>query len=375
MFLIERLVGLGIYCYFLAATCLLIAFSKIKLKNIAKFYTLALAVMGFFYEPYKTADLYRINESLHQFSNYTFSGFFNTFVKNSSVPAARIYYWLISKTGVFELLPAVTCIICYSCIFYAIVRAAEIYKIDRKSIAVAVFFFMSTGNYIMVISNIRTMLAISLIFFCMFRETVEKKYRPADILLYVIAAFTHNIAMIIIAIRMIVIVFNRKTPLIKRLALVAVFAVAAVFMVARFGNIFNSIFEKAMSYITEGGYSYIWDYIVGVLAFLIELIVLIRCFKSKKDCSELVSMNIFLTLCTGIALVFCYEFSIFHRFTVYISPVLCLAQLMFCMKPKNEKKVVLGVIHLRDFVFIISAAMLILACMRGSLCSLKFFVL
>lgn len=373
MFLVERLVGLGIYCYFLLMVCLLIAFSNIKLRNITRFYTAALALMGFFYEPYKTADLFRINESLSQFSNYSFTNFFRTFAANSSVPAARIYYWLISKTGVYALLPAITCIICYSCIFYIFVRSAEIYKIDRKNVAVAMLFFMSTGSFIMVISNIRTMLAISLIFYCTFKETVEKKYNVFDILLYIIAALTHNLAMIIIAIRIIVVVLNKNNSLIKRIALVGVFALSAALMVLKFGNIFTSIFEKAMGYITDGGYSYIWDYIVGVLAFIIEIMIVFRSLKAKNECKELQSVIIFLALCTAVSLIFCYEFSIFHRFTVYIAPVLCIAPLMFCMK--NEKRVILGIIHLRDFVFIASLGMLILACTRGSLCSLKFFVL
>ena len=305
MFLVERLVGLGIYCYFLLMVCLLIAFSNIKLRNITRFYTAALALMGFFYEPYKTADLFRINESLSQFSNYSFTNFFRTFAANSSVPAARIYYWLISKTGVYALLPAITCIICYSCIFYIFVRSAEIYKIDRKNVAVAMLFFMSTGSFIMVISNIRTMLSVSLICFCTFRETVEKKYNAFNLLIYGFAALLHNLALIVLAVRIAIIIIDKRTTLVRRIVFSVIFIAGLALAAVKFPFIFNSVFEKAMSYITGDSYSYIWDYITAAFIFIIEAVVVIKYIRSGKKSTELISIKNFLIICLLLAIAFC----------------------------------------------------------------------
>ena len=373
MFIVERLIGVGIYFYFLAAVCLVIAFSDIRLKYITRAYTVILAAMGFLYKPYITADLYRINESLRQFSDYGFSRFYSIFVKDSSIPAARIFYWIIGKTGVSELLPALTCLIVYSSIFYIFVKSAEKYGTDRKSIAVTMFFIMSSGCYMMVISNIRTMIAISLICFCTYRETVEKKYSVFNIILYIIAALSHNLSVIILAIRIAIIVLDKRKTLAKRILWLAVFAIGLAVIALRFSYIFSSVFEKAISYITEDGYSYIWDYIIAVLAFIVEATALVYCMKKRKECPELTSNNNFLLLCLGLAVIFCYEFSIFHRLIIYISPVLSIPSLLFCLRSESGKKALFGVMYYRDFVLLISVISMVISCTRGSLCSLKFF--
>ena len=63
MFLIERLIGVGVYCCVLAAVYLLLAASPMKCKTALGFYILVLSGMAVVYVPYRTADLYRIFKS------------------------------------------------------------------------------------------------------------------------------------------------------------------------------------------------------------------------------------------------------------------------------------------------------------------------
>ena len=151
MFLIERLIGVSIYVYALIMVCLLIAFSNIKCKNILRLYLLVLGGMGFFYQPYITADLYRIYEAMEWYATFRFPQFYETLVIPSSVPTSRILFWLVGKTGIVELLPLLSALLCYSLIFYILETSAKRYNISRQNLAVTLFFLMSGSIYSSVI--------------------------------------------------------------------------------------------------------------------------------------------------------------------------------------------------------------------------------
>jgi len=89
----ARLIGIGTFAYCLAMICLLILYTNISLKGLLGWYASVLAVMGFFYEPYITADLYRIREMMVTFAAMELQTFVRTYVVTSSVPVARMMYW------------------------------------------------------------------------------------------------------------------------------------------------------------------------------------------------------------------------------------------------------------------------------------------
>ena len=66
------------------------AYTNVKHKTILKIYTVILCVMGFFYLPYETADLYRTFETMDWYASIDFPQFLNDFVRTSSVPISRI---------------------------------------------------------------------------------------------------------------------------------------------------------------------------------------------------------------------------------------------------------------------------------------------
>ena len=194
MFLVERLFGVGVFAALLAIVCLLIARKNSHYGIILFMYNICLAIMGFFNVPYVTQDIYRINEIMRYFAKFSFKKFWSMGVAESTTKAANIYYWLIGKTGILQLLPFITSLITYSCIFYIICNYAKKYDISRQNIAVTVLFVMSSGTYMYTITGIRTMLSLSLICFCFYRETVEKKYSVWHLPIYAIACLLHNFA-------------------------------------------------------------------------------------------------------------------------------------------------------------------------------------
>ena len=386
MFLFERLIGVGLYSLVLVIFCLsLVGKSGKKIKRQLNFYTIILSVLAFLYVPYKTADLYRIYEYVEAFRKYSFKGILERQVMRSDIGIANILYWAIGKIGIPQLLPAITAFVCYSCIFYIIYKTAEKNQISGKNVAIALFFYMSTGNYMFVVTGIRCMLGISLLSFCFYRESVEKKFNILHIPLYLIAALIHSFSAVLIAARFIISIFDTKTTPIRKLIYLVCLGAGIVLVFRNFGDYISSIMEKADGYLSGDLYSYVWEYIIAILTCVIILCVLSK-RRTIKEPSN-VKLNVWLLyeiLLFIIAMCVCWEFTTFHRLITYIMPIIALPLLMTILQSNdnrsgeinNRARTVEEIpLNLNTIVVMVSVLMLFVACSRGSLSSLKFFVL
>lgn len=367
MFIFERVFAVFIYAIILAIILLLIEQKKSNYKLILICYTIILSIMGFFYVPYKTADLYRIYENLNRYSHYNWNQFYNGILSKNILKIDLIYYWLIAQTGEVRLLPAINAFLCYSCVFYIIVRTAKLCNIHRSNIALAVFFFMSIGGYIFVISGIRSMLGICLLCFCFFRESVEKKFKLWHIPLYIISAFIHNFTFVLIFIRLCVPLITKNISLSKKVVYFFVLGISALLVLSFYPGYIREVFNKAEGYTTNEVYSYEWDYAIGILVGGIILMALYNMTKIDRGINNsLKEIKIFTGICLFIAIVFSFEFTIFHRTITYIAPLLALPIIM--TTAQGEK-----IIVYRWGLFVLIGILLFIVCARGSLCSLKFF--
>lgn len=386
MFLFERLIGVGIYSLILVGICFsLIGKNDRSIKKILFIYSVILSVLAFFYVPYETADLYRINEYIEAFKKYSFDELLRKQVTNPEIGLASILYWAIGKTGIPQLLPVITSFVCYSCIFYIIKKTARNNQISGKNVAMTLLYYMSIGNYMFVVTGIRCMLGISLLSFCFYRESVEKKFNILHIPLYIIAAFIHSFSAVLIAARFLVSIFDTKTTPIRKIIYFVFLGAGIVLVFRNFGGYISEIMEKADSYLNGDLYSYVWEYIIAILT----CVVIIYVFSKHKNINHEsnVKLNVWLlyeVALFAIALCVCWEFTIFHRLTTYIMPIIALPLLMTALqsndnmrKKINNRARTVGEIplNLNSVVVIISVLMLLVACSRGSLSSLKFFVL
>lgn len=370
MFLIERLVGVGTFTIILLFVCFLISICKSNrgVRFVLFLYTIVLSIMGFFYVPYVTADLYRIYGFLDLFKTFDFNALWDRY-QDSSSPIAYIYYWLVSKTGENRLLPAITAFVCFSCIFYIIGKTAKIYDISRKNTALSVFFIMSVGFYLGMISGIRSTLAICLIAYCFFRETVEKKFRIYHIFIYVFAALIHNFAVVIIIIRLTIPFFVRSTKPWKKVAYTVFLCILSIFIVRNVSELLGSVFEKAKEYITGNLYSYGWGYLINSIIIFTAIYFLKNLPKLiNSENGNLKQTKIFSIVLIIIALVFCFEYSIFARTSNVLLPIVSIPCLMVSLEKSKNLRVF-------NTVLILSMVIMILSFTRGSMCSYKFFVL
>lgn len=382
MFVFERLVSVAVFSFILVVICFsLIGKSSKQIKNILIVYTLILTVFAYFYIPYETADLYRINELVDSFSKLSFSKFIAKQKALGDRGIANVLYWLIGKTGVPQLLPAIVTFVCYSCIFYIISKTAEKNEISGKNVAITLFFYMSIGNYMFVIAGIRCMLGISLLAFCFFRENAEGKFNLLHLPLYFISAFIHPFAAVLIAARFIVSIFDTKSTTVKKRIYFFILGVGIILATYFLDGYLDEIVKKAKSYLRGDGYSYLWEYVLAILACFVMLSALLKgkdiIAKSKLKLNVWILYEIALFI---VALFVCYEFTTFHRLTTYIMPIIALPLLMTVLQSIDDKKK-LGqtsssgmIIDFGSCIMLVSILLLFIACFRGSLCSFKFFI-
>ncbi len=385
MFLFERLVGVGIYSLVL----IMVYFSLVtkncnNVKRTLFIYSILLSVLAFFYIPYETADLYRINEYVEAFRKYSFSKLWKKQVLNSEIGLANILYWAIGKTGIPQLLPALISFVCYNCIFYIIVKTAQKNQISGKNVAITLLFYMSTGNYMFVITGIRCMLGVSLLTFCFFRENVEKKFRFFHIPLYLIATLIHSFSAVLIAARFFISIFDKNTTALKKTIYSVLLSGGIIIVFSYFSGFIDEILGKVDSYLSGNIYSYIWEYVISILASIVVICLFFRKTSIIKESN--IKLNVWMLYGIAlfvISLCFCYEFTIFHRITTYTLPIIAIPLLMTSLQSHDNRyknaytrvKTVKGItLNLNSCVTFISVLMLLLACSRGSLSSLKFFV-
>lgn len=377
MFLFERIIGVGVYCVALLTVCMLIGYSRIKLKVLLWLYTFVLGMMGYFYLPYKTSDLYRIFHYLTIFKRFNYNDFFNIHVKTSSSPGGRILYWVFSKIGDPHLLPAFAAIVCYGICFYILYGAYKRFRVNRRTTALVMFFFMSIGHYMSVISNIRTMLAICLIAFCFFREENLQKFSIWHIPLYLAALSLHNLAIVFLLIRLSAILFASKTSIWIRILTVAALLILALLLQLLLPAFVDSLADKASEYLSGDSYTYSWEYIMGILVMLAEGYFLFVYYRAKVESPlSLRTQNSALLLSLVLSIVFIGVFTFYYRIVSGITAVLCIPILMELLSDQGALRFSRKLsIPLRGTTCVIAAAELGLSCVRGSLCSLKFFVL
>jgi hypothetical protein len=304
----------------------------------------------------------------------SFSGFAREFLLTSSSPLPRIFYWILGRMGTYELISVISTLICYGLFFYIISAVAKRYEISRANIAITLLFFMSTSIYISVIGGIRMMIAISLIAFCFFRETVEGKRGFLNYFWYACALLTHNMAFAMIAIRLVAAFFSYGRRLSSKIKiLVSVFAVC-VLATLLFGSFSANVLEKMMYYLFEDDFSDTWEYVIGILLLCFFVILRVH-FKriDHGDCSEVEPLTMGAGVGAVASLAFANMFSIFYRLIGHIVPILSLPALMITLERSEVRGGRFRRLSFPSIVLVFSILILALSMSRGSLSSLKFF--
>ena len=292
---------------------------------------------------------------------------------STPTPAYLVYVRLIGKIGIKELLPAITAFIYYINVFYVLKKSVIKYNVSNKRAALALLFFMSFGQYVQVISGIRSMLAFSIVVRCIYEEVIEGKKILFNIWKYIIAFLLHPVGVVACAIRVLYEVFFHKVKtyfqLVSKIIITIFVGIAGVKVGMPY---IEHMFFAAGEYMSSRGYSYIWEYI---LAFIVLSLIIYSIYKFRKSLYkkiEICSLTKLVKILIFVVCVLVFEYSTFQRFTVFIS--MLFIPIYVYILSIAEKKLIENEKYIQ-IMFCTSLMMLALACLRGNLSAYKFFVL
>lgn len=372
MNILARAIGVTFYFTILTVICLFLR--KSDKKNVKKtlfLYTIILSLMGFFFLPNKYNDLYRIYEIMNNYSKIPIKDFFVNYVSKSNVPVSLIYYWIIGQFKINGLLPFITTFIFYSNIFYILYDFYEKNNISNKALSLSLLIIMCNSSFFETISGIRNMLAFSILLKCFYDEFYNNKYLSKNIIWYVISALIHPSTIVLIILRFSFLVLEEMTSNKAKVLLVYVTAILSILIFAYGSPFIENVISMGKNYVLNGDYSYIWETFISVLLLIALYFIKIRCKKfsfldgnvrlgllNNKKMSKLLEV---------IVLLFIFEHSIFFRFSNFnlflnIPIILIYNDELFKSDNDNYRYI--------KFYFY---SILFLSCIRGNLCSLKFW--
>lgn len=379
MFLIERIVSLSIYALALAVTYWFIGrVVRKQYKIILLIYLFILVLFAFNYKPYVTADLYRLREYMEYWIHKDRISVVKYALK-STTPAWILYSYIISKIGNTNWLQTITCLWCFGNVFYIIAREIEQHGIEGKYRSELLFYIMAVGAfYLQTISGIRSMLGISIVAFCLYREIVEKKSIVSHLPLWLFAALIHTSTMVLVISRFLFLLVQSR-GITKKILMSAVVFVLAIFSLKYLGGYISGSFEYGQNYLNNTKeYTYIWEIVIGLIETFETLYVLnkyrTKTVESDSEVEEYGLKNLYLftliwTVVSVISLPFSY--AVFRRYTM-LCTITSIPLVAFLFGTEIEKSE-----SIKTFRILFGLSLLIFALsgVRGDLCGYKFFVL
>jgi len=291
-----------------------------------------------------------------------------------------IYFRVIGSTGITGLLAGITTLIVFSNILYIISDYSKRLKSSNRVAALTLFTIMSTGFYMATVSGIRNSLAFSITARCIYDEECNGKKPLKNTIWYLLACLIHPAAIAVLLIRIIALTIDKYNKRkIRSLLATLTYIILALITLAYLGvTLFlQEAYLKLSQYIRAVGYTYFWDNIITV--FILLLIFINYYIFSKSDrgsmyiqSSNLIRLSYLLSI---ISLIFCFEISIFMRFTqlnlIIMVPVIMSNishYLNLSVKTKTNIYTAKIALYITLTIFFISIS-------RGALSSLKFFII
>ncbi len=392
----ERLSGVLVYV--LVILCgynriLHTADSK-KLKGVFTGLCIVLGIMGFIYVPGHAADLCEWqNMYEHYWAGYDLIGFIKGPMLDSKTPVSYLLIFICESTGIHGILPGVVALVFFGFVFsvfrkisadctlktQAQVAGNSLFKASagQKSdttfcLALTFFFFMSSGCFLEAISGVRCFTALAIMAWCIYGELVGEKTLVKNLLWYVIACLMHLATIPVFIVRILYVLvgqLGQRVPKISNYIVAVLTSIAGLAFGSRF---LKYAVDKGVNYLSNDIYTYIWEYIIGFMQLIIILLALFcyRKIKDEEDLKHLRPIAQFNAFMCVIEVVFCFEYTIFHRFILFSSIIIL--PVMYAVLQHHMQKEDYRYVNL---VRVLSVLMLALACVRGNLCGYKFFEL
>ena len=371
-YLIERLFGVGTYVALLLIFCNIIGSCKrTNVKRWLVVYATILAVLAFFYVPGANADLVSLTSYMHSWSAQSPRWLIES-MSASSTPTYVLYFWLIGKLGIDGLLPAVTTFLGMLFLFAPIGNLARRADVKQSVLPWILALMMCFGILMGFASNIRNGLAFSMIFWCWYKEAFEEKSVLLHLPLYVIGGLMHSAALALVALRLALLIAQPQQTLGKRFIYLLGVVLVVLFVMRSGSAWWDGMMEKGTNYLSNGGYSYVWQYLLHIIMLAYTVYVLFvgrrcRCYsvgaKRFRQAAIVMSVGLFVFLPLS--------YAAFTRFCDFVFFVIAIV----AGETLNDDDVT---VYAPRFGSITAAAVVIclaLSVTRGNLSGFKYFLI
>ena len=364
--LIERLAGVSLYLFVVFLGYYLIKYAKnhrnLRIKLI--FILAILSLMSFFFVPDESKDLFRLWEIAQTYATKDFITFFNVNVLKSREPLNLLFLYLGGKIGIRGVLPLVSSIIFYGCLFRVLYLLYKKNNVGGLNLADTYLLIMCAGAFLEVISDLRSFVAICLVFYAFTCEIVFKKSFLSNVIIYILASLFHSTAIPLFVLRLLFVIFEKKSTKNKFLSLLLNLFV--VFFIYLFGSSYVlGAIEKGITYFNNDIYSYFWEYLIGIAQLLLIIFYLL---KTKKNAdNSRTNVRHLLTIFSILLCVLVIEYNMFHRYILFAQNIFAVYYALTISDNKGR----VNSSYIRLYCILILA----IAVTRGNLCGYKFFLL
>lgn len=211
-----------------------------------------------FRNPATDPDLVRYLEIL---STYKGKGLFESFnTAYTNLYAVDIVFWIIANFGSPQLLPAFACYIYYFIVLYIINDFKAISGIKTSYFVIYFLFTICATNFGSIVNGIRWPLAFSMFFLAIYRDLYKNQRSFFTYFLYISSFFMHFSVIGLIAVRLVMLIKNKKRVLIYSMGIVLLPQILQIFT-EKLGGIQTSIglLNRIIYFVTRGNMYFQWQ--------------------------------------------------------------------------------------------------------------------
>ena len=313
---------------------------KYKLYTYINFAIIVLAFTLFFFWPDNTYDLYRHFLTLKRYSELSFFQIINIEPRNlgkeladvavsgyiKNYPIFSTLSWIISKIGLYQLLPVSVVWMTY----YLAVKRLKFVALknqDTSKIIISIWgLILLSYNFVFISSNLRQPLASSIFAYAVYEEFVNKKNKMECYIIYILPCFIHSIGYLFLGMRLIFQFYNQYTKWIIYLGLL--FSNKILFFVCSYVEKTNDgplaiaadKFLRYSLYRNNNGVSHISYKLLALYSILFIIILLFQSISKKSSQYEKYSKFIICNFLFTFAMT--NQSEIFNRFEFLILPLI-----------------------------------------------------
>lgn len=193
-----------IYCIFpIASTPLILLFmtkyGKYKQMFIAMI-CLNLSIIAYYFIPPSDYDLNRYYSLMESIKYYDLDMIFENIIFKPE-PLINFLFYMVSLTGIKQLLPMIVIFIGYFILIYMIWDYCQINKIRPLYSLIITLSLLCIINYIYFVSGIRNLLAFIMLSYAIYLDFIKLKKGIKYKILYLIPILIHNSCIVVLIIR------------------------------------------------------------------------------------------------------------------------------------------------------------------------------